>query len=164
MRMNNGCHFPEGTDLRFTNHDEYWNQDRTAFNRTHIERSYSNNVAYGETYLPGHIWGRPHFHIPPEDGEGVIAGTMNHIAPYPRMELEIKKSKIVEIRGGTRACSLRRCRRIAWPVVQSGDGVMKGELRGSLRAFVEPTGGRASCAVSLANHTAIPAMAQRATT
>ncbi|MEV4031622.1 hypothetical protein [Streptomyces umbrinus] len=91
---------PEGTDLRFTNHDEYWNQDRTSFNRTHVERSYSSNVAYGETYLPGHIWGRPHFHIPQEDGEGVIAGTMNHIAPYPRMELEIKNSKIVEIRGG----------------------------------------------------------------
>lgn len=91
---------PEGTDLRFTNHDEYWNEERTVYNRAHVEKSYSSNVAYGETYLPGHIWGRPHFHIPQEDGEGVIAGTMNHIAPYPRMELQIKDSQIVEIRGG----------------------------------------------------------------
>lgn len=91
---------PEGTDLRFTNHDEYWNDDRTVYNRTHVERNYANNVAYGETYLPGHIWGRPHFHIPQEDGEGVIAGTMNHIAPHPRIELRVEGSKITEIVGG----------------------------------------------------------------
>lgn len=91
---------PEGTDLRFTNHDEYWNSDRTVYNRKHVEKAYSSNVEYGETYLPGHVWGRPHFHIPQEDGHGVIAGTMNHIAPYPRMEMEIRDSKIVEFRGG----------------------------------------------------------------
>lgn len=91
---------PEGTDLRFTNHDAYWNQARTVYNRSYVERSYSQNVAYGETYLPGHIWGRPHFHIPQEDGTGVVAGTMNHIAPYPRMELQLDRSVITEIRGG----------------------------------------------------------------
>lgn len=91
---------PEGTDFRFTNHDEYWNEDRTVYNREFVEKSYPSNVAYGETYLPGHIWGRPHFHIPKEDGTGVIAGTMNHIAPYPRMELHIENSKIVDIVGG----------------------------------------------------------------
>ncbi|GAA1003043.1 hypothetical protein Aple_002420 [Acrocarpospora pleiomorpha] len=91
---------PEGTDLRFTNHHAYWDESRSVYSREHVEKSYSSNVAYGETYLPGHIWGRPHFHIPEEDGTGVIAGTMNHIAPYPRMELRIEKSKIVEIVGG----------------------------------------------------------------
>ncbi|MEV7005115.1 hypothetical protein [Streptosporangium sp. NPDC051022] len=91
---------PEGTDLRFTNHAEYWNADRTRFNRRYVEQAYSSNVGHGETYMPGHIWGRPHFHIPQEDGEGVIAGTMNHIAPYPRMEMHIERSKITRIEGG----------------------------------------------------------------
>jgi len=91
---------PEGTDLRFSNHDAYWNPTRSVYNRTYVEKSYAQNVAYGETYLPGHIWGRPHFHIPQEDGTGVIAGTMNHIAPYPRMELQLDRSVITEIRGG----------------------------------------------------------------
>lgn len=102
VRRANRVHItdPEGTDLRFTNHDDYWREDREVYARKHIERSYSQNVAYGETYLPGHIWGRPSFHIPAEDGEGVIGGTMNHIAPFPRMELQIEKSMISEIRGG----------------------------------------------------------------
>ena len=91
---------PEGTDIRFTNHDEYWRGDRQVYNRSYIEQSYSQNVPYGETYLPGHIWGRPSFHIPGEDGTGVIAGTMNHIAPFPRIEMQLENSTITEIRGG----------------------------------------------------------------
>ncbi len=91
---------PEGTDLRYTNHDAYWNDTREVYRRDHVERHYSANVPYGETYLPGHIWGRPPFMIPQEDGEGVIKGTMNHIAPYPRMEMVIKNSVVTEIKGG----------------------------------------------------------------
>ena len=91
---------PEGTDIRFTNHDDYWNDDRTVYRRDHVARTYSSNIPYGETYLPGHVWGRPSFHIPKEDGNGVIAGTMNHIAPFPRMEMQIENSTIVDIRGG----------------------------------------------------------------
>ena len=91
---------PEGTDIRFTNHDSYWSPDRSVFRRDHIERGWPSNIPYGETYLPGHIWGRPPIFVPEEDGEGVICGTMNHIAPYPRIELVIKKSVITEINGG----------------------------------------------------------------
>ena len=91
---------PEGTDFRFTNHNVYWSDDKRVYRRDHVERTYANNVPYGETYLPGHIWGRPPFFIPQEDGEGVIKGTMNHIAPYPRMEMKIKRSVITEINGG----------------------------------------------------------------
>jgi hypothetical protein len=91
---------PEGTDLRYTNHDAYWSPDRTVYRRDHVERSYSANIPYGETYLPGHIWGHPPFFIPQEDGEGVIKGTMNHIAPFPRIELHVKNSVISEIKGG----------------------------------------------------------------
>ena len=91
---------PEGTDIRFTNRDEYWSPDRSVYRRDHVERTYSSNVPYGETYLPGHVWGRPSFHIPGEDGTGVIAGTMNHIAPFPRMEMTMERSEVTEIRGG----------------------------------------------------------------
>jgi hypothetical protein len=91
---------PEGTDIRFTNHAAYWNDDRTKYRRDHAERTAADNIPMWEDYLPGHIYGRPPFHLEQEDGNGVIAGTMNHIAPYPRMELEIRDSKIVEIRGG----------------------------------------------------------------
>ncbi|KAJ3540282.1 hypothetical protein NM208_g5132 [Fusarium decemcellulare] len=91
---------PEGTDLRYTNHDAYWSNDRTVYRRDHVEKHYSSNVPYGETYLPGHIWGRPPFFVPQEDGEGVIKGTMNHIAPYPRMEMRVKNSVITHIKGG----------------------------------------------------------------
>ena len=91
---------PEGTDLRYTNHDQYWNSDRTLFRRDIVERSYHANIPHGETYAPGHIWGHPPFCIPEEDGEGVVKGTMNHIAPFPRIELHIKNSVIREIKGG----------------------------------------------------------------
>jgi hypothetical protein len=93
---------PEGTDLRYTNHDAYWSPDRTVYRRDHVERSYSANIPYDETrtYLPGHIWGHPPFFIPQEDGEGVIKGTTNHIAPFPRIELHVKNSVISEINCG----------------------------------------------------------------
>ena len=91
---------PEGTDVRFTNHDMYWSPDRTVYRRDHIEKGWPSNIPYGETYLPGHIWGRPPIFLPEEDGEGVICGTMNHLAPYPRIEMVIKNSVITEINGG----------------------------------------------------------------
>lgn len=91
---------PEGTDLTFTNHDAYYDPEREHYADEWVRRSYPQNVAYGRTYLPGHVWGRPSFHIPQEDGHGVIAGTMNHIAPFPRIELTLDRSRIVAIDGG----------------------------------------------------------------
>lgn len=90
---------PEGTDLRYASHDAYWNDSRQVYRRDHVEKHYSANVPYGETCLPGHLWRRPPFLIPHEDGEGVVNGTMNHIAPYPRMEMTIKNSVITDIQG-----------------------------------------------------------------
>ncbi|KAK3896556.1 hypothetical protein C8A05DRAFT_39902 [Staphylotrichum tortipilum] len=69
---------PEGPDLRYTNNDAYWNDTREVYRRDHVEAHYSAN----------------------EDGEGIIKGTMNHIAPYPRMEMTIKNSVITLIKGG----------------------------------------------------------------
>jgi hypothetical protein len=91
---------PEGTDLRFTNHDEYYDSERRFYAEEWVRKSYPQNIPYGRTYLPGHVWGRPSFHIPQEDGTGVIAGTMNHIAPFPRIEMTVENSEIVAIDGG----------------------------------------------------------------
>lgn len=93
---------PEGTDLRYTSHDEYWDPNREFFNPDYIRQFYPQNVPYGRTYLPGHIWGKPNFYLPEglEDGSGVIAGTMNHIGPFPRIKLSVEDSRITDIDGG----------------------------------------------------------------
>jgi hypothetical protein len=93
---------PEGTDLRYTSRAEYWDEERKYFNAEHIARFYPQNTAYGRTYLPGHIWGKPNFLLPEglEDGHGVVAGTMNHIGPFPWMKLTIENSSVTDIEGG----------------------------------------------------------------
>ncbi|MGH7747939.1 MAG: hypothetical protein ACREQ5_24740, partial [Candidatus Dormibacteria bacterium] len=70
---------PEGTDITYTNHDAYWDRNREFYDESHIERWFPQNVNFSKTYLPGHVWGRPWFYLPQEDGTGVVAGTMNHI-------------------------------------------------------------------------------------
>ncbi|MDE2572046.1 MAG: hypothetical protein KGM44_05935 [bacterium] len=91
---------PEGTDIAYTNHAEYWDERREDFNVDYISKWFPQNVAFSKTYMPGHVWGRPWFFVGAEDGEGVIAGTMNHIGPFPRIEMDVRASKIVDIRGG----------------------------------------------------------------
>jgi hypothetical protein len=93
---------PEGTDLTYTSRDEYWDDKREFFNPDYIRQYYPQNMAYGRTYLPGHIWGKPNFYLPEglEDGHGVVAGTMNHIGPFPWMKLTVEGSSITEIEGG----------------------------------------------------------------
>jgi len=93
---------PEGTDLTYTSHDEYWDDKRQYFSDEHIRRFYPQNVAYGRTYLPGHIWGKPNFYLPQgmEDGHGTLAGTMNHVGPFPWIKMAVENSSITEIEGG----------------------------------------------------------------
>lgn len=93
---------PEGTDVWYTAHDTYFDANRQFYNEEHIRNWYPQNVAYGRTYLPGHIWGKPNFLLPRglEDGNGVVAGTMNHIGPYPHMRLKFDGSRVVDIEGG----------------------------------------------------------------
>ena len=67
---------PEGTDIQFTNHDEYWDDKREYYNPDLVNRTWEGNPKFGATYLPGHITGRPWIFLPTkEDGNGVIAGT-----------------------------------------------------------------------------------------
>lgn len=91
---------PEGTDIRYTNRAEYYDADRRYYAEEWMRVWYPQNVPFSRDYLPGHVWGRPSFHIPGEDGEGVIAGTMNHIGLFPRIAMRLERSRITEILGG----------------------------------------------------------------
>jgi hypothetical protein len=101
---------PEGTDLVYSNHDGYYDPGRKKLNHALVSETWAGNVGFGQTYLPGHILGRPWVYLPGlEDGEGVIAGTSNHIAPVPWTQLVVKGSKITAIHeGGLFGEKLRR--------------------------------------------------------
>lgn len=91
---------PEGTDLSFENHDHYYNAERTEFREDWLQKWVPSNKSMWRTYLPGHIWGKPWFLPPDENARGVVAGTMNHIGPYPHIQMQLEKSRIVDIAGG----------------------------------------------------------------
>ncbi|GAB5469066.1 MAG: hypothetical protein Kilf2KO_20960 [Rhodospirillales bacterium] len=92
---------PEGTDITFTNHDGYWDQKREFYNPDIVNRTWEGNPKFGATYLPGHITGRPWIYLKgKEDGNGVIAGTTNHIAPCDWTQLLVENSKITQINAG----------------------------------------------------------------
>ena len=91
---------PEGTDLSYTNHDEYWDSKREFYNPDLVNRFWAGNTGFGKTYLPGHVLGRPWMYIPKEDACGVIAGTSNHIGPVPWIQLDVQDGKITDIHEG----------------------------------------------------------------
>ncbi len=92
---------PEGTDLSFTNHDEYWDERREFYHPDLVAATWRGNEHFGKTYLPGHITGRPWmFHPTKEDACGVIAGTTNHIAPVDWTQLIVENSRITKINEG----------------------------------------------------------------
>lgn len=93
---------PEGTDLSFTNHPEYYDEKREFFNADLIARWFPQNTQYAKRPLGGHIWGKPWVFLGPdkEDGRGVIAGTMNHIGPHPAIRMTVENSLVQEITGG----------------------------------------------------------------
>lgn len=92
---------PEGTDIEFTNHDGYWDSKREGYNPDIVNRTWEGNSKFGATYLPGHITGRPWIYLKgKEDGNGVIAGTTNHIAPCDWTQLVVENSKITQVNEG----------------------------------------------------------------
>jgi hypothetical protein len=92
---------PEGTDISFTNHREYWDANREYYDPVLTSTFWRGNEHFGKTYLPGHITGRPWMlHPSLEDGCGVIAGTTNHIAPCDWTQLIVENSKITRINAG----------------------------------------------------------------
>ena len=91
---------PEGTDLTYTNHDEYFNTDRTEINPELLDLWVPSNASLWRTYLPGHVPAKSIFPTTLDDAEGVIAGTMNHIGPFPRISMSVERGMITEIREG----------------------------------------------------------------
>jgi len=92
---------PEGTDLSFTNHAAYYDSKREFYNPDLIHQTWTGNEGFAKTYLPGHVTGRPWIFLPgKEDGNGVIGGTANHIAPVEWTQLVIEDSRITAINEG----------------------------------------------------------------
>ncbi len=82
---------PEGTDLTFTLHEEYFDGSRRGFVADPV-RSH------------GHLHGHPPQPIlPQEDATGVIAGTTSHFArPFPRIRLHFEAGRLEAVEGGGR--------------------------------------------------------------
>ena len=78
---------PEGTDLRWTLFDEYFDGTR---------------IGMGEQPLLGHVMGHsPTPILPREDATGVAAGTTSHFArPFPRIQVEVQDGLVVGLQGG----------------------------------------------------------------
>ncbi|MGH3759320.1 hypothetical protein [Actinophytocola sp.] len=93
---------PEGTDLTYTNYDDYYDETRTQFNEDLLQEWYPENAAFVRKFQPGHVWGKPKFLLGKDDASGVIAGTMNHIGPFKHVTMRVENSKITEITGGGR--------------------------------------------------------------
>jgi hypothetical protein len=92
---------PEGTDVEYTNHAGYYDANREYFNPALVAQTWAGNEKFGRTYLPGHVLGKPWIYLPGhEDGNGVIAGTTNHIAPVEWTRLTVEDSRIVRIEAG----------------------------------------------------------------
>ncbi len=80
---------PEGTDLTFTLHEEYFDGSRRGFVADPV-RSH------------GHLHGHPPQPIlPQEDATGVIAGTTSHFArPFPHIRLVFEGGRLEAVEGG----------------------------------------------------------------
>ena len=80
---------PEGTDITFSLHKEYFDGSRRNFTET-------------PTRAFGHLHGHPPTPIlDKEDATGVIAGTTSHVGkPFPRIKVHIEGGRIEAIEGG----------------------------------------------------------------
>ncbi len=98
---------PEGTDLRFSWFDEYWQimdgnhggylQQGTEGFGTHHYR----HGALKDPIISGHLTGYPFgVVLPKSDVRGVVAGTSDHIGPYPNIKVHFANNKITKIDGG----------------------------------------------------------------
>ena len=86
---------PEGTDVSFTLHEEYFELDRYAETK-------STPFFQAEPFF-GHLFGRqtPPYYGEKEDTTGVVAGTTNHMSsPFPHIKVHIDGGKVVGMEGG----------------------------------------------------------------
>lgn len=85
---------PEGTDVGFTLHPEYWDLDRHSATQSRL--------CFKPEPTNGHLFMRPTAPFPiNEDAEGVFAGTLNHFSsPFPLCRIHVSGARVVEIEGG----------------------------------------------------------------
>ncbi|HWS55127.1 MAG TPA: hypothetical protein VN228_13410 [Pyrinomonadaceae bacterium] len=98
---------PEGTDLRFTWLDEYWRIMDGSFPGYPIpptEGFGTHRYRPGATKDPlisGHLAGYPlGVVLPKSDVTGVIAGTSDHLGPYPHLRIRMERNKVTRLEGG----------------------------------------------------------------
>jgi hypothetical protein len=95
---------PEGTDLTYSWFPEYWQimdgnyaDYQTEGFGTHLY----HHGALTDPIISGHLTGYPFgIVLPKSDVRGVLAGTADHLGPYPHMKLYLEHSKVTKIEGG----------------------------------------------------------------
>jgi len=98
---------PEGTDISFTWFPEYWQimdgadagyfQNGTEGFGTH----HYHHGALKDPIISGHLTGYPFgVALPKSDVRGVVAGTSDHLGPYPHLKVHLEHSKVTRIEGG----------------------------------------------------------------
>jgi hypothetical protein len=95
---------PEGTDLTFTWFPEYWQIMDGNYADYQTEGFGTHVYHHGSTKDPiisGHLTGYPFgIVLPKSDVTGVLAGTTDHIGPYPHIKIYLKNNKVQKIEGG----------------------------------------------------------------
>jgi hypothetical protein len=95
---------PQGTDISFTWFPEYWqimdgnypDYQTTGFGTHHYHRG-----SLEDPIISSHLAGYPlGIVLPKSDVHGVIAGTADHLGPYPHIKVYLEHSKVTKIEGG----------------------------------------------------------------
>lgn len=99
---------PEGTDLSFHYWDDYWQIVEGTHPTFKVRGS---GIGPGQSEVPqisSHLNALPRYVLPKSDATGVLAGTVDHIGPYPRVVARLKNNKVQTIEGGGRFGDLWR--------------------------------------------------------
>ncbi|MBI4483898.1 MAG: hypothetical protein HY652_13560 [Acidobacteria bacterium] len=103
---------PEGTDYSFTWFPEYWEVIEGKHPKIQVAGWGSHIYGPGRSEIPlisSHLMGYPlGIILDRTDGQGVIAGTSDHIGPYPHLKITLRKNQMEKIEGGGRFGDLWR--------------------------------------------------------
>ena len=95
---------PEGTDVAFTWFPEYWQIMDGNYPGYETEGFGTHVYHHGslkDPIISGHLTGYPFgIVLPKSDLRGVVAGTSDHIGPYPNIKIYLEHNKVTRIEGG----------------------------------------------------------------
>jgi hypothetical protein len=98
---------PEGTDVSFTWFDEYWqimDGNHGGYLQAPTEGFGTHRYQHGalkDPIISGHLAGYPTgIVLPKSNVTGVVAGTSDHLGPFPPIKVHLKNNKITRIEGG----------------------------------------------------------------